>query len=101
VSEITLRGFDKLPPLNEWLDYQTHLCTHVLIIRNGKEPSIESVTHISQDQIKIMRDIWLVQYYNEQSRRAAIAAERKQEGRLRRYPKRPLAKEAVAGSDTE
>jgi hypothetical protein len=57
--------------LQEWLDNRVELCTHVLVVRNGKEPVLEAVTHISQDQIDEMKYIWTRQYYEEQDRKSA------------------------------
>lgn len=69
------------PTLDEYLKHMTALCTHVMVIRNGREPRVEAVTHISPEQVEFMRTVWTEQYYQRQSDAAAVERMKRIEGR--------------------
>ena len=54
------------PTLAQYLEHMTSLCTHVMVVRNGEEPVIEAVTHISREQLTFMQGVWTQQYYQQQ-----------------------------------
>lgn len=68
------------PTLEKWLDDMTKLCTHVMIVRNGQEPRIEAVTHISKEQVEFMREVWTRQYYAKQMVEVIDGAIRRNQG---------------------
>jgi hypothetical protein len=67
--------------LATFLDQMTHLCTHVHVIRNGLNPSVEAILPISKEQITMLREGWTAQYYQEQWERT-LAIQQKERARL-------------------